>query len=97
MRTPLLVLVLIILSGCDNNELEGFVFKKSLESKLVERCGEKDRLCITAVKQQTGKCADKADWGRFLEDSEDPAEKQRFQGIFFKCLVDVKGKPFFEL
>lgn len=97
MKYTLVILVVFTLFGCDGKEMEGFVFKKSLESKLIERCGKKDRLCITAVKQQTGECADKANWHRFLGDSEDPVEKKRFQGIFFMCLVDVKGKPFFEL
>ncbi len=96
MKSLLTTLLILVLFGCDGKEMEGYIFKKSLEAILVERCRVKDRLCTAAVKQQTDECAEKliaVDFYRILRS----LQKKRFQEIFFKCLVDAKGKPFFEV
>ncbi len=88
--------ILFIVSSCDKDQIQGFVFKKLLQQTLIEKCGDKDRLCINGVKKQIDKCSEKANWRRLVKEPENEIEVERFSKIFYACLVDVKGNPLFE-
>ena len=96
-RIILFLLMILLLVGCDQNQLESFFFKESLKRTLIEQCGEEDKICIEAVKKQIDKCIEKADGKRFLKDPDDEKEAERFTKIFYSCLVNRKGEPVFEV
>lgn len=83
----------LLLTSCDYGSIEEFAFKKAIVSKLSDKCSSKN--CVNAVETQSEACADKADWRRFYDNQNNIDEKRRFQKIFFSCLVDPKGAPYF--
>lgn len=62
---------------------------------MAELCGEDDPACIEAVDTQTGPCMEQADWRRYMENDQDPAELERFTVAFYACVVDDNGNPWF--
>lgn len=76
------------------DSVEEFYFRKTLEHDLVEKCGE-DTDCIETVKLQIKPCLGSADWNKFLKNSDDPVESNRFASAFYSCIVDKNGEPYF--
>ena len=77
-------------------ELEKIVFQKTLEYKLIEKCGE-DKPCAEAVKNLTPTCMDAADWKSLMKNQDDEVEQLRFMKTFYSCIVDADGNPYFEI
>ena len=97
MKIILFLLSIFILVGCDQNQIDDFVFERTLKKDLIDLCGEKDKLCIEAVEKQIKNCIKKADGRRFIKNSEDEKEVERFTKIFYSCLVNRKGEPVFDI
>lgn len=89
------VIVLMLLGGCSGDALEEFAFRKTLEHKLIELCGEDSQECVAAVEAQTQGCMEKSDWRKFVASQDDAEELKRFTTEFYTCIVDDDGKPYF--
>jgi hypothetical protein len=85
----------VTLSACGDG-LQELTFRKTLEYELVELCGEKDKICIAAVKAQIKQCMVKSDWKKFVKNQDSDAELKRFTTVFYACVVDNNGEPYFE-
>ena len=83
------------LAGCSDGSVEEFAFRSMLEVSMSELCGEDDAACLEAVETQTRPCMRQADWRRYMENDEDPAELERFTTAFYACVVDEQGNPWF--
>ncbi len=93
------LILLILVSGCDYDleaSVEEFVFRKTAESDLIEKCAE-DKACIRAVKEQIESCMEKSKWRQYLENSEEEEEEElyRFVKTFYPCFKDPDGKSYF--
>jgi len=97
MRVIYIAVVAVFLLSCSEEQMTDFMFKQSLKRTLIEKCGEKDKLCLEAVEKNIEKCIEKADGRRFLKDVENKKEIERFTKIFYACLVNRKGEPVFEV
>lgn len=93
---PILFFVLL-LTGCTAEQAEEFAFRKTMEYQLKEECGKKDKACIQAVEEQIESCMQKSEWKKYVDDSENEAEMQRFIRAFFPCFKDARGKPLFDV
>ena len=96
MKFVSILLVSLFLWSCSDKDLEEFAFRKTLEYKLVDLCGEEDKECITAVKAQIKSCMVKSSWRDFLNNEESEVELKRFTHAFYLCIVDKDGSPYFE-
>jgi hypothetical protein len=88
------VVVLLLVIGCSEEQTEEFVFKKTMEYQLKDDCG-KNKDCISAVEKQIESCMEKSDWRKYLKNSEDEEELNRFIKIFFPCFKDPNGNSYF--
>ena len=88
------ILVLLLIIGCSEEQTEEFVFKKTMEYQLKDDCGE-DEECISAIEKQIESCMKKNDWRKYLRNSEDEEELNRFVEKFFPCFKDQNGNSFF--
>jgi hypothetical protein len=90
------VMLVMVVSGCSQERVEEFSFRKALEFNLMGLCGDEDPDCKEAVKTQTRDCMVKGDWRSYLEDEENPEQLARFTREFYACVVDADGEPYFE-
>jgi len=84
-----------LLTGCSDEQIEEFAFRKTMEYELIELC-DNDEECIQAVKDQIKECMEKSDWRRLLDNEDDEEEMGRFTTKFYACIVDSEGNPYFE-
>lgn len=96
MKVISIALVSLVLISCSDSMIEEVVFRKTLESSLIELCGETDKMCIEAVKNQISGCMEQSNWRQYLNDQENPEEFQRFTSKFYSCIVDKDGNPIFQ-
>ena len=96
MKAVGVLLVSLFLLSCSDKDLEEFAFRKTLEYKLVDLCGEEDKECIAAVEEQIKSCMLKSSWRDFLNNEENEEELKRFTHSFYLCIVDQDGHPYFE-
>lgn len=94
MKYLVLILALILISSCSDNQVEEIAFRKVLEYQLVDLCKE-DKKCIDAVKSQTKACMVKSDWKRYVDNQDNQQELKKFTDKFYACIVDEKGEPYF--
>jgi hypothetical protein len=94
----LLALTLItLISGCSDEQAasaEKYVFQKTAEIDLLEKCGEDDA-CIQVVKENVELCMDKSNWKKYVDNSDDNEELYRFIKEFYPCFKNSEGKPYF--
>lgn len=90
-----IALASLLLVACTGEGVDEFAFRTTLQNSLVDKCGEKDKACISAVKTQIKPCMEKSDWRRFVDNQDDKAELKRFTSQFYGCIVDKDGNPFF--
>jgi len=90
-----LSLLSLLLVACSGEGVDEFAFRTTLQNSLVEKCGENDKACISAVKNQIKPCMEKSDWRRFVDNQDDKAELKRFTTRFYGCIVDDEGTPYF--
>ncbi len=95
MKLFIILLLPLFLFAC-NDDLQELAFRKTLEYELIDLCGEKDKNCIAAVKAQIKKCMVKSDWKKFIKNQDSDVEFKRFTTVFYACVVDENGEPFFE-
>lgn len=94
-----LLLMSFLLASCSEGQMadiEELAFRKTLEYSLAELCGEEDKACNAAVKEQVKSCMEKSDWRKFLDNEDDEDELDRFTTAFYLCIVDSEGNPYFE-
>lgn len=91
-----IAVLLFVVAGCSQEELEEVAFRKTLEYNLTELCGEDSDECIAAVKAQIKGCMEKSNWRKFLNDQDNEKELKRFSSEFYSCIVDSEGNPYFE-
>lgn len=84
------------LTACGTDGIEELTFRKVLEYQLEGECGDTDVACQQAVEEQIQPCMEKADWRSYLENDDDEEELKRFSRIFYACIVDADGNPYFE-
>ena len=92
------LILLMALSACSPKAFddgEKFGFRKGLEHKLIENCGE-NNACVDAVKTQLQPCLEKADWETFLESKDDSQAMQKLGGLLRNCIIDEEGMPYFK-
>ena len=95
MKIFIAFLISLSLLSCSEGAIEEFSFRKTLEFSLVDLCGAEDKDCIEAVKSQIVGCMEKSDWRAFFNDDDNPDELKRFTGVFYACIVDKDGEPYF--
>ena len=91
-----LILLCLTIGGCTDAQIEEFVFRKSMEYDLKSKCEDDDN-CKVAVEAQIRDCLAEADWRRFMDDDENPAEVERFVFAFYPCFKDSDGNAYFPL
>ena len=96
MKAVGILFVALFLWSCSDKDLEEFAFRKTLEYKLVDLCGEEDKECIAAVEAQIKSCMVKSNWRDFLNNEDNEVELKRFTQKFYLCIVDQNGHPYFE-
>lgn len=92
----LIVPVALGIGGCSRGDIGEYFFRVSFERNLVELCAGDDD-CVAAVNQQTKVCMAESDFPRLLLSDYRDDELKRFTGLFYNCLVDPLGNPYFEL
>jgi len=95
MNIKILLLLLIVISGCSNDQVEEFAFRKSMQYNLSKLC-EEDKQCKSGVKSQISECMESSDW-RNIIDNESDESMQAFIKKFYPCFKDENGDPYFEL
>ena len=96
MKKRTVIFILLLLGGCSAEQTEEFAFRKMMEYQLSEDCGEDNKECIKAVKEQIESCMKKSDWRKYLENDEDEEEMKRFISVFFPCFKDSNGNSYFD-
>ncbi len=94
MRSAMLIIVLLV-AGCSEEQAEEFAFRKTMEYRLKDKCGENEE-CISAVEEQIESCMKKSDWRKYLDNDEDKSELKRFINEFFPCFRDPNGNSYFK-
>lgn len=89
----LIISLIVVLSGCDQNAATEWTFRKTLEFQLKGEC--QDEACKLAVSKQIKACMVKASWRDYIENKDDDAAQEKFILTFFPCFVDVEGKSYF--
>jgi hypothetical protein len=89
-------IILLLIGGCTAEQVEEIAFRKVMEYQLIDDCGEDDKACIRAVKEQIESCMEKSDWRKYVKSDEDEAEMKRFVGEFFPCFKDSSGNSYFQ-
>jgi hypothetical protein len=89
-------IILLLIGGCTAEQVEEIAFRKVMEYQLIDDCGEDDKACIEAVKEQIESCMGKSDWRKYVKSDEDEEEMKRFVGVFFPCFKDPNGNSFFQ-
>ena len=86
----------LFLLGCSEDAVERFAFEKTLKFGLTKNC-DKDKECVTAVKEQLPSCIDKGDYKAVLraKGEQEAVEQERFSRFLFSCIVDKGGNPIF--
>lgn len=92
----LLVILILMCSGCSQRGVEEFAFRESLKYGLLKTC-EEDETCKALVKEQIKGCIESSDWKSFLDNQDDETIKNKFLTEFYGCLVDGDGNPLFIL
>jgi len=95
MNVKILLPLLILLSGCSEDKVEEFAFRKSMQYNLNKLC-EEDEQCKSDVKSQIGDCMESSDWRNIIDDESDES-MQAFIKLFYPCFNDENGKPYFEI
>ncbi|RLA08978.1 MAG: hypothetical protein DRQ59_13625 [Gammaproteobacteria bacterium] len=90
------LIILLLIGGCTAEQVEEIAFRKVMEYQLIDDCGEDDKACIKAVKEQIESCMEKSDWRKYVNNDEDEAEMKRFIGEFFPCFKDSNGNSYFQ-
>jgi len=85
----------ILLTGCSNEQIEEFTFRKTIINELTNLCGN-DAPCVKAVEEQVQGCMVSSNWREYL-DSDSQEAMDRFTKKFYACIVDSEGNPYFEL
>lgn len=88
------IVFFMLVGGCSAEQAEEFAFRKVLEYKLKDECGENQE-CIDAVEEQIDSCMKKSDWRKYVENDEDDEEMARFVRLFFPCFKDPDGNSYF--
>ena len=88
-------LLILVLGGCGESQMEELVFRKTMEYQLKDTCGESDEVCSDTVEEQIVECLRQSGWKRYLENHENEAEQQRFVREFYPCFKDAEGNPLF--
>ena len=89
-------IILLLIGGCTAEQVEEIAFRKVMEYQLIDDCGEDDKACIEAVKEQIESCMIKSDWRKYVKSDEDEEEMKRFVGEFFPCFKDSSGNSYFQ-
>lgn len=89
-------IILLLIGGCTAEQVEEIAFRKVMEYQLIDDCGEDDKECIEAVKEQIESCMEKSDWRKYVKSDEDEEEMKRFVGEFFPCFKDSSGNSYFQ-
>jgi len=97
MKNIFILIVLMGMAGCSQEQVEELAFRKVMEYQLKDDCGEQDLDCIAAIEAQIKSCMEKSDWRRYLENEENEDELQRFIHAFFPCFKDADGNAYFDL
>ena len=92
----LIIFLLLALGGCSQEQAEEFAFRKTMEFQLKDEC-EEDQDCITAVEEQIESCMQQSEWRKYLNDSENEEELNRFIRVFFPCFKDSNGNSYFDV
>ncbi len=95
MKLIILLLLTMLLFSCDDS-LQELAFRKTLEYELIDLCGKQEKKCIAAVKAQIKECMVKSDWKKFVTNQDNDEELKRFTTVFYACVVDANGEPYFE-
>ena len=82
------LVTLVFVSACSDSEFQEVIFRHSVESDLKKQCGQ-DVQCVLALEAQLKSCMEQADWYRYVQNSEDAKEKERFANEFFSCFKDL--------
>jgi hypothetical protein len=90
------LIILLLIGGCTAEQVEEIAFRKVMEYQLIDDCGEDDKACIKAVKEQIESCMEKSDWRKYVNSDEDEEEMKRFIGEFFPCFKDSNGNSYFQ-
>jgi hypothetical protein len=90
------LIILLLIGGCTAEQVEEIAFRKVMEYQLIDDCGEGDKACIKAVKEQIQSCMEKSDWRKYVNSAEDEEEMKRFIGEFFPCFKDPNGSSYFQ-
>ena len=96
MKFIFILLLTLFLIGCTDGQVEEFAFRNILEHDLIELCSKDDKKCISAVKAQIKDCMVKSNWRRYLDNEDSEEELNRFTSVFYACIVDSEGNPYFE-
>jgi len=95
MNIKLLLVLSVVLSGCSEEKVEEFAFRKSMQHNLNKLC-DNDKQCRSGVKAQISDCMESSDW-RNIFDNENDESMQAFIEQFYPCFKDENGNPYFEL
>lgn len=95
MKLLTLLTVILIISGCSERQAEEFAFRKTMEYSLKDLCGDKDSDCYNAIESQIKSCMEKSEWRRYLNDSENEVELERFINEFYPCFKKADGSSYF--
>lgn len=89
-----LILAFACCAACNQKNTQEFAFRETLKYQLIKQCDD-DKECANAVKTQTQACMEKGNWFHYVNNQEDEAEEQRFITVFYSCIVDSEGNPYF--
>ena len=95
MNIVILMAALLLIGGCSGEKVEEFVFRKTIEFDLVERCGEGDEACVKNVRSQIKICMDKNNWQELIDNEDNDELYIEFAKNFYPCFKDDNGDPLF--
>jgi len=96
MKKILLFIILLVVSGCAEEPTEETFFREIMEEEYILLCGEDDKECINAVKDQIEFCMKESEWRKVIDNAGDREEAERFASEFSSCFKDSDGNPYFD-
>lgn len=92
----LLLATCFLLSACSVEKIEKMAFLYSIKTELTKLC-DGELACEETVQADSETCAEQANWREYVDAQDEDRALRRFQKVFFACLVDDNGTPYFEI
>jgi hypothetical protein len=96
MKKILLFIILLVVGGCTEEPTDETMFIEIMGEQFIDYCGEEDKECINAVKEQIEYCMKESDWRKIIDNAGDIEEAERFASEFSSCFKDSNGNSYFD-